>query len=139
LESFTEDMDLIEKRDKHIIWKIKGIAASTTYRLFTKYGNPLLADKPYEDFAKYFGPVCGVALLESHLALVFKRKTVFVGTKALNFALKYINASINLDITMEKLKPFIENLLYETLIPIILITHKDVTLYKDEPIEYIRK
>jgi hypothetical protein len=60
-------MDLIEKRDKHIIWKIKGIAASTTYRLFTKYANPALAEKQYEEFAKYYGSVCGVALLESHL------------------------------------------------------------------------
>jgi Cse1 len=40
---------------------------------------------------------------------------------------------------MEKLKPFIENLLFETIIPIMLITHKDSTLYRDDPIEYIRK
>lgn len=40
LESFVEDMDEIENRDKHIVWKTKGIAAKTTYRLFSKYGNP---------------------------------------------------------------------------------------------------
>ena len=40
---------------------------------------------------------------------------------------------------MAMLKPFVENLLYETIIPIMLITHKDVTLYKEDPIEYIRK
>jgi hypothetical protein len=40
LESFVEDMNEIEERDKHIIWKTKGIAAKTTYRLFSKYGNP---------------------------------------------------------------------------------------------------
>lgn len=40
---------------------------------------------------------------------------------------------------MEVLKPFVDNLLYETIIPLMLITHKDVSLFKDDPIEYIRK
>lgn len=40
---------------------------------------------------------------------------------------------------MTMLKPYVENLLYETVIPIMLVTHKDVTLYRDDPIEYIRK
>lgn len=40
---------------------------------------------------------------------------------------------------MEKLKPFIETLLFELIVPIMFITHKDITLYKDDPIEYIRK
>jgi len=40
LDSFVEDMDEIENRDKNIVWKTKGIAAKVTYRLFSKYGNP---------------------------------------------------------------------------------------------------
>lgn len=41
---------------------------------------------------------------------------------------------------MTKLKPFVERLLYEVIItPIMLITHKDVSLFKEDPIEYIRK
>jgi hypothetical protein len=78
-------------------------------------------------------------LLESHLQLVFKRKTHFVGSKALNFAIKFVSLCTKYPQTMEKLKPFVENLLYETIIPIMLISHKDATLYRDDPIEYIRK
>mmetsp|Transcript_21269 Transcript_21269/g.20416 ORF Transcript_21269/g.20416 Transcript_21269/m.20416 type:complete len:126 (+) Transcript_21269:1110-1487(+) len=40
---------------------------------------------------------------------------------------------------MTTLKPYVENLLYETLIPIMMLSHKDVTLYNEDPIEYIRK
>lgn len=41
---------------------------------------------------------------------------------------------------MTKLKPFIEKLLTEVIVsPIMLLTHKDVTLFKDDPIEYVRK
>jgi len=57
----------------------------------------------------------------------------------LNFAIKFVSASTKLANTMAVLKPFIENLLYETIIPIMLVTHKDVTLYREDPIEYIRK
>lgn len=40
---------------------------------------------------------------------------------------------------MTKLLPFIENILYETVMPIMLVTHKDVMLFDEDPIEYIRK
>ena len=70
---------------------------------------------------------------------MFRRKTNFVGSKALNFAIKYLSSSTKIEKTMEMLKPFIDNLLYTTIIPIMLITHKDVTQYKDDEVEYIRK
>lgn len=41
--------------------------------------------------------------------------------------------------TMKVLKPYVENLLFETIIPIMLVQHKDVVLFKDDPIEFIRK
>lgn len=34
LESFVEEMNEIEQRDKSIQWKLKGIAAKLTYRIF---------------------------------------------------------------------------------------------------------
>ena len=61
-----------------------------------------------------------------------------MGSKTLNFAIKFVATSTKLPKTMEILKPFVENLLYETILPIMLVTHKDVTLFKDDPIEYIR-
>jgi hypothetical protein len=48
LEAKTEDMHEIEERDKHIIWKTKGIASKTTYRMFSKYGNPKFVDDALE-------------------------------------------------------------------------------------------
>ncbi len=40
LEAFVEEMSEIEMRDKHILWKIKGVAGKITYRVFQKFGNP---------------------------------------------------------------------------------------------------
>jgi hypothetical protein len=40
-------MTVIEARDKHIQWKIKGMAATITYRLFSKYANITYVDEKY--------------------------------------------------------------------------------------------
>lgn len=90
LDSPCEDMGEIERRDKHICWKAKGIAGQTTYRLFSKYGNPKFADEKYAEFSKVFREKYAVPLLESHLAVVLRRQTNFVGSKALNFGIKYV-------------------------------------------------
>jgi len=79
LESFVEDMNEIEKRDKNIHWKIKGVVSKLTYRIFSKFGNPSHVEDQLIDFSKYFKDTYAVPLLESHIQLVFKRKTHFVG------------------------------------------------------------
>lgn len=108
--------------------------------MFSKYGNPKYSDKKLEGFSKAFRQKYAVPLLESHLTILLRRKTNFVGSKSLNYAIKFVGQSTKMKQTMEKLKPFIEQLLFEVIIvPIMLITHKDITLFKDDPIEYIRK
>jgi importin-7 len=140
LDSMVEDMDEIERRDKHICWKTKGIAAQTTYRMFSKYGNPKHAADAYVEFAKVFKSKYAISLLESHLQTVLRRQTNFIGSKALNFGIKFVSQSTKMAETMAKLKPFVEKLLFEVIVvPIMLITHRDITLFKDDPIEYVRK
>ena len=40
---------------------------------------------------------------------------------------------------MDLIKTQMDTLLYDTVIPIMMATHKDVVLYRDDPIEYVRK
>jgi len=61
-----------------------------------------------------------------------------VGSKALNFAIKFISNSTKLQNTMEKLKPFVENILHDTVVPTLYITERDVNSFNNDPIEYIR-
>ena len=140
LEAPTEDMDEIENRDKHICWKIKGIAAKVTYRMFSKYGNPKFVEEKMLPFSKAFKEKYALALFESHLGTTLKRKNCFVGSKAINFAIKFISQSTKMPFTMDKLKPFVVQLLTEVVVtPLMLITHKDITLFKEDSIEYVRK
>jgi len=140
LNSATENTVEIVNRDKSIFWKIKGITAKTTYRMFIKYADPgKVEDKLHiKTFSNNFSLKYSIPLLESHLQILFQRKTHHVGSKALNFAIKFISASTRMQNTMEKLKPYVENILYDTVIPIMYITQRDVEQMEDSPIEYIR-
>ena len=140
LDSPTEDMDEISTRDKNIHWKIKAISAKITYRIFSKYAQTKFVEEgPELEFKKYFQETYAEMLLESHLQLIFRKKTNFVGSKTLNFVIKFVTCSCKIDRTMNKLKPYIDNILYETAIPIMLVSHRDMSLFHEDPIEYIRK
>jgi hypothetical protein len=76
--------------------------------MFSKYGNPKYAEEKLEAFSKAFREKYAVPLLESHLTLLLRRKTNFIGSKSLNYAIKFVGQSTKMPATMTKLKPFIE-------------------------------
>jgi hypothetical protein len=67
LGSFTENIEEIEARDKHPLWKLKGISSQMTYRMFSKYGNKICVDEKYEAFSEKFNATYSKGLLETHL------------------------------------------------------------------------
>jgi hypothetical protein len=69
LNTPTDDQNEIQRRDKSIFWKIKGITGKITYRIFVKYGNPsLVEDKVLtKTFSNSFSLKYSIPLLESHL------------------------------------------------------------------------
>ena len=140
LANVVEDVQEVQQRDKCIFWKIKGITAKLTYRIFVKYGNPSIVEDTtlIKSFSSHFSFNYNIPLLESHLQLLFSKKNMHVGSKALNFCIKFTSASTKLENTMEKLKPFVENILYDTVVPILFISHKDLQQYENDPVEYIR-
>jgi len=56
---------------------------------------------------------------------MFKRKTHYVGTKTLNFVIKLVSSATKVELTMQKMLPFLENILYETAIPLMLVSSRD--------------
>jgi len=56
---------------------------------------------------------------------MFKRKTHFVGSKTLNFVIKLVSSATKVPLTMSKMIPFMENILYETAIPLMLMSARD--------------
>lgn len=68
-----------------------------------------------------------------------ERTHAFIGNKCLNFCMKYVSSATKTETTMTVLKPFIPKILYETLIPIMKQSHADVSLFEEDPTEYVRK
>ena len=140
LESQTEDIEEIAARDKSIQWKVKAQATRTTFRLFSRFTNLKTAHEEEEkQWNQFFIQTYAEPLCESHLQLMFKRKTHFVGSKALNFVIKLVTSAVKIPSTMAKMLPFMENILYETVIPLMIISNRDIQLFEDDPIEYVRK
>lgn len=116
------------------------MAAKITYRAFVKYSKPAHVEQKEHitAFSKWFKENHSLPLLESHLQILLNKKTQFVGSKALSFAIKFLGAATKQKLTMNKMKPFVEQILYECIIPIMFITQKDIAQFQENPIEYIR-
>lgn len=114
LTSSTEDRENIIARNKHVHWKIKGMAAKITYRMFAKYGDPEIVEQKDLDinFSKVLVDKFVLPTLHSHLSIIMQKKTNFVGSKTLNIAIKYLKFATKLSYTMEQLKPHIQDILY---------------------------
>ena len=78
------------------------------------------------------------ALLEPHMKILFSRRQNFVGSKCLNFVIKFVLTSARMDFTMAMLKPYIPDILHDTILPITFLTQEDMQTFESEPIEYIQ-
>lgn len=141
LESLTDDTEEVNARDKSIVWKLKAEAARISFRLFSKYANLryVQTEDPERPWHEFFQQNFAETLCESHLQIMFKKKTHFVGSKTLSFVIKMISSASKIDVTMAKMLPFMDTILYETIIPLMLSTNRDIKMFQDDPVEFIRK
>ena len=98
----------------------------------TRKGNDLVLTL-INGFGKY-----AIAFLEQNLQLFLNRKSAFIGSKCMFNAGKFIKLSTTISCTMQKLKPFINMILVDTILPMMFILKKDVETFETNPIEYIR-
>jgi hypothetical protein len=145
-ETFNEeDLLKVQQIDKRIEWKIKGLAAKFSFRLFCKHGS--VSSRAQNEVATDFTTAFKFnfmnnlmpMLLDSHLTLVFKRKSHFVGSRALIYSLRFLTKAVTVPLAMNIMQPYLENLLFETTVPIILVTTHDLYLFREDPIEFLRK
>ena len=89
-------------------------------------------------FCRYFeqhhvGPV-----LQSHLAIIFAKRSQFVGTKTLCAALKTVQVGLKFGPTRKMINEHINVILYEISLPLMLITQAEFELWTENSIEYVR-
>jgi hypothetical protein len=156
ISSFTEDMDVIDSRNKHTLWKVKAKASLIVYHIISGYAwsefvyltidnNPAFFNEINEllewddDFSKEVLKEHFKGLLDVSLNIIYQTKTNFVGTKCLAQALKLVAHCITTHESMEYLKTIVNEEFFQVMLHIMLVTHKDTVLFKEDPIEFERK
>lgn len=139
LSAHTTKTEEMERREKTWAIKLKGIASRATHRIISKYGNKRFVDEKYHEFSDMLSRDFGIEFLKSHLTNVLTCHERFVGTKALNFSLKYLQAAYKNAIMFEHILPFTEKLLKGSIIHIIMLQERDYELFTEDEQEFIRK
>jgi importin-7 len=149
--SVMSELKSLDRRNMY--WKLKGMVARITNHLMSGYGweeYALLAvasgafeswDESFEDWDTEFSEkLCKEFLqtiLNSHMSLFFASKTHFISVKTLAFNVKLIEHCTRSTENMLKLKPFIDNNFYETIIKILMLSDDDIENFNDNPVEFI--
>ncbi len=71
--------------------------------------------------------------------MIFDRKVNFVGSRALIYSIRFVTLAIQYPQTMSSMTGYIDNLLYETVVPIITVTPFENQLIDNDSIEFIRR
>lgn len=89
-------------------------------------------------FAAYFQNTHLNRLNLSHLNILLKRETQFVGTRTLSLSVKFLSTAMTLKNTRECIKPYIETILFKISLPLFVATQKDILTFQQDPVEYVR-
>ena len=139
LEVPTQDDEQASEREKNVLWQNKKWCGRVLQRFIQKYGNPKFENKENKGLATLFEEKYSVSFLETFVATLFKRKTVFVSRKLLHFSLKYLFYALRLTKTWHTVHPHLEKIMFDVLIPMLFLTPKDESVWNTDPDEYVRK
>lgn len=117
IEKPVEDWEEGLKREKNIYWKNKKWCGRILQRFIQKYGNPKFENKENAGLANLFQEKYSVSFLESFVAALFRRKTVFVSNKLTHYALKFIFYALRLDKTWLTIHSHLEKIMFEVIRP----------------------
>ncbi len=96
----TNNHEDITERDKHPLWKMKGMAAHILFRVFSKYGNARFVEEADKPFNEMFNSRYAIPALEAILTCFFARTSQFIGSKCLSYSIKFVQQSSKIDLTM---------------------------------------
>ena len=79
-----------------------------------------------------------ITLLESHLKTILDHKKNHVHPGTMSYAIRYVSLATTIPHTMNKLKPFVDTLLYQAIVPIMMLNAQDIEVFEMDSAEYIR-
>lgn len=101
--------------------------------------NQIQSEAVLQAFHREFESQYAMPLTQAHTNLLLKRRTEFVGTKTLNSSLRFFAIAIRKPkIYKPVCQPVLMQILFELSLPLLLTTPREVEVWTEDPIEYVR-
>ena len=96
-------------------------------------GSQIRANRQLQDaFRKEFETNYAAPLTSTHINIINRKKTQFVGNKTLNTSLRFLTKALNNKTLYKSVcQPHLQSILYEITLPLLLISEKDVQTWTD--------
>uniref|UniRef100_A0A383WBL3 Importin N-terminal domain-containing protein n=1 Tax=Tetradesmus obliquus TaxID=3088 RepID=A0A383WBL3_TETOB len=131
----------LDERRKWVWFKALKWVLHITYRLFNRYGEPRLC-KPGVDqqFAQLFEAHASSQFLEDQLLVLHPLASGrYLSPRVVNLSLQYLTRALELKGPYKQMKPHIEPLLSQVVLPLLCFDEEDAELWKEDPQEFVRK
>lgn len=120
-------------------WKCRKWALHILYRTLDRYGLPGFVMAKYEEFAAWYLNTFVSATIQVLLQILDeKRRGQFVAPRVLQLTLSYLNKCVNLSFSWKLLRPHVQAVVKEVLLPLLCFSKKDAQLWEEDPHEFIR-
>lgn len=138
LDILTPDQDpyTLEENPK---WQCKKWTAQILHRFFNRYFNTLYLKDHNKFIGEYFQANWAVPLSYQILTLLLSSQTHFFPNTFSNYLLKFLVQAFRLKVTADSLLPLSEKILIEVALPMMQRTLTDEEMWKNDPVEFIRK
>jgi len=139
LESPSIGEEDTKQREQHPKWQCKRWAAQIVHRLFNRYFNIGYLKEHNKFIGQHFQSNWAVPYTHTIVPILFKRTHAFIPNIVLNYLVKFCTQAIKFQPTCEMLISQVPKLITDIIMPLLCRVPSDETLWKDNPIEFIRK
>ena len=126
-------------RDLDPKWQCKKWAAQILHRFFNKYFSTAYLKDHNKLIGEYFQGTWAVPLSELVLNLLLNISKAYVPNAVANYLLKFVAQAYKLPSTREILNKFNIQIINQVILPLLSMKHSDEELWRENPIEYIRR
>jgi HEAT repeat protein len=125
--------------EEHPKWVCKKWSSQILHRFFNKYFNTLYLRDHHKFIGEYFQSTWAIPLSLEILSLLLSTTSKFLPSTVTNYLLKFLIQAVRLQVTFERLQPSGQKIISDLILPNLKRTSEDETLYKTDPVEFIRK
>lgn len=129
-----------EERNQWPWWKLKKWALQILCRFYTRYGNPKKAEETYVEMSAMYRSQIAPELLPVVLeTLALRKNGRFCTDRAVQLCLVFLQEAVDSSVAYKLIKPHLGFLIFEVIHPVLCLTPKDLTLWAEDPHEFVRK